>query len=173
MVLESLFHGDFAALDAAIEQKQADYRRLVGQELSGLDAEKEIIADFARTHLNEKEVVQRFMDAGFGGKMRNTLHNINQALKNFSGDDYTTLDGQLRYLQHELKTNEAKAWAHMQNIPNTAEGAYTAAWNWAQYFERCSSSHYASRGSSAQQKYWPKYHGAAVPTPAPTAKPSD
>ena len=94
------------------------------------------------------------------------------ALKNYSGDDYTTLDGQLRYLQHELKTNEAKAWAHMQNIPNTAEGAYTAAWNWAQYFERCSSSHYASRGSSAQQKYWPKYHGAAVPTPAPTAKPT-
>ena len=41
LVLESLYHGDTAALDAAIEQKQADYRRLVGQELSTDRAEKE------------------------------------------------------------------------------------------------------------------------------------
>lgn len=46
-------------------------------------AEEEIIADFARFNLAEKDVVQRFMDAGMGGRMRNMLHNINQALKNY------------------------------------------------------------------------------------------
>ena len=46
-------------------------------------AEDEIIADFARLNLAEKDVVQRFVDAGLGGKMRNVLHNINQTLKNY------------------------------------------------------------------------------------------
>ena len=85
---------DSAAYNAAIDQKKADYRRSVGQELSDEKAQQEIIADFARTHLNGRDVVQRFMDAGLGGKMRNALHNINQALKNFrlKGEEKTTAE---------------------------------------------------------------------------------
>ena len=99
-----------------------------------------------------------------------------QALRSYSGDSYTTLYGQLRYLKHELETNESKAWAQLKGLPNTSDGAYKAGWNWAQYYERCSSSHYATRANSAVNKYWPKYHGSAVPTPvatpAPTSKPT-
>lgn len=68
---------------AAVDQKIAEYSESVGQDLSIEAAEKEIVADFARTRLNERDVVMRFLDNGLGGKMRNTLHNINQALKNF------------------------------------------------------------------------------------------
>ena len=99
VVLDALFtdaDGNFdqAAYDAAIDQKIEDYKAGVNQDLKPEDAEKEIIADFARTKLNGKEVVQRFMDAGLGGKMRNALHNINQAIKNFklTGQEKTTAE---------------------------------------------------------------------------------
>jgi len=94
VVLDCLFKGSESEYRAAIDQKKADYRNAVGQELTDVQAEQEIVADFARTHLNAKDVVQRFMDAGLGGKMRNTLHNINQALKNFrlKGEERTTAE---------------------------------------------------------------------------------
>jgi hypothetical protein len=92
--MESLFRGDEAKMNAAIEQKMADYKRLNGQNLSETQAKQEIVADFARTHLNEKEVVQRFIDSGLGGTIRNTLHNINQAIKNFrlKGEERVTAE---------------------------------------------------------------------------------
>ena len=63
--------------------KQSRKEGVTHEDLTNEKADEEIIADFARLNLAEKEVVQRFMDAGMGGRMRNALHNINQALKNF------------------------------------------------------------------------------------------
>ena len=92
IALESLFGKNYftsEAFQAAIAQKKTDYRNSIGQELTDTEAQREIVADFARTKLNDKPVVQRFVDDGLGGKIRNTLHNINQAIKNFrlTGDE--------------------------------------------------------------------------------------
>lgn len=93
------------------------------------------------------------------------------ALRSFCPDNYNTIEGQLRYLKHELETNESGAWSMMQGIENTAEGAYTAACRWAQYFERCDSGHYALRGSRAQTVYWPNHESDAAP-PEITVQPA-
>lgn len=77
-----------AAIDNIINERTQAGDRLGGddQETKIQNAEKELIADFARTKLAQKDTVQRFMDAGLGGRIRNALHNINQAMKNyFSG----------------------------------------------------------------------------------------
>ncbi len=83
-----------------------------------------------------------------------------------------SLEGQLAYIQLELKTNESNVWAMLKEIENTEDGAYDAAWKWAQYYERCASSRYYSRAYSAKTTFWPKYHGAPVPTPSPTPTPT-
>ena len=70
--------------DKDIADKIKSYQK-INASLSEEQARQEIVADFARTHLADKDVIQRFMDAGLGGRMRNALHNINQALKNFIG----------------------------------------------------------------------------------------
>ena len=98
-----------------------------------------------------------------------------QALYTFcaeNGLDSASLEGQLRFLKHELETAEYAALAAMQAIENTAEGAYQAGWSWAQSFERCASSHYAPRAGAAQSKYWPVYAGYPLPEPE-TAEPSE
>ena len=59
------------------------------------------------------------------------------ALKNYCGSSYTTLSGQLQYLKYELNHGESYAWSKMQGIANNSDGAYTAGYRWAQYFERC------------------------------------
>ena len=94
-------------------------------------------------------------------------------LREFCGDSYNTLEGQLTFMKYELlEGDEKSAWSKMKAIENTAEGAYDAGWQWAQYYERCASNHYYERAYSAQHTYWPKYHGTAVPTPAPTPTPT-
>jgi hypothetical protein len=99
VVLHDLFRGkngeiDQAGLKAALDQKIADYRRLVNQDLSIEDAQKEIVADYARTHLNSRDVVLRLCEEGLGGKIRNALHNINQAIKNYNlqGEEKVTAE---------------------------------------------------------------------------------
>ena len=119
VVLDALFTNedgvfDQAAYDAAIDQKIADYRRSVNQELSREKADAEIVADFARTHLNGRDVVKRFMDAGLGGKMRNTLHNINQAIKNFR------LQGEEKVTAEYLRRAERAFQKAMDEVARTA-----------------------------------------------------
>ena len=87
-----------------------------------------------------------------------------EALKTFckeKGYTYTTLTGQLYYLKHELQTSELSAFNKVRSVENTAEGAYTAGYNWARYFERCASSGYEKRAVLARDTYWPEY-GAPV-----------
>ncbi len=83
-----------------------------------------------------------------------------------------SLEGQLKFIQYELQTNEAKVWTMLQEIENTADGAYDAGWKWAQYYERCASYHYYERAHRAETVYFPKYHGQALPDPTPTPKPT-
>lgn len=80
-----------------------------------------------------------------------------------NGLNYTTIEGQLSYLKFELlHTSENRAWKKMQGIDNNANGAYDAAYRWAQYFERCAHYYngrdqYATRGNLARDTYWPEY----------------
>lgn len=86
------------------------------------------------------------------------------ALKNYCsqyGYDYKTLEGQLNYLKYELEHSEASAFSKVKNVENTAEGAYTAGYNWARYFERCASVYFEWRAKLARDTYWPKYNGGS------------
>ena len=74
------------------------------------------------------------------------------------GYDYTTLTGQLYYLQEELK-EYPKVLSYMQNVENSASGAYDAGYYWCYYYEIPASRSSASekRGARARDTYWPKY----------------
>ncbi|MGX8698700.1 MAG: phage tail tip lysozyme, partial [bacterium] len=87
--------------------------------------------------------------------------------------DYRTLDGQLRFMEHELndlsyfKSFREKFYA----IENTAEGAYQAGYSWCATFEGAKS-YAAGRGISARDTYWPKYADRAA-QPAEEEPPAD
>ena len=101
------------------------------------------------------------------------------ALKNYcskNGYAYDSLEGQLNYLKYELNNGESNAWKKLQGIENSAQGAYTAGYNWARYFERCSSVYYDSRGVLARDTYWKEYCNAAdipVVPDTPVVTPTD
>jgi len=98
------------------------------------------------------------------------------ALQNWcasNGYDYTTLDGQLRYLQFELSANNSNYLWNGKTIYNkliavtdTAEGAYTAAYDWCYYFEVPANKEKRAveRGDLAVDAYWPMY-GEGDPAP--------
>ena len=52
-----------------------------------------------------------------------------------NGLDYTTLDGQLRFLQYELPTRYSQVYNYVRQVENTAEGAYDAAYYFCFNFE--------------------------------------
>ena len=95
------------------------------------------------------------------------------SLKNFCsarGLSYSDINAQLQYLRSELEGSESYAWNKVKGQSNTADGAYTAGYNWAQFFERCAHYYngvdqYAVRANSAKNTYWPKYNN---PDPEPT-----
>jgi hypothetical protein len=95
-------------------------------------------------------------------------------LKNWcekNGYDYTTLNGQLHYLQYELSQNNSSVlyngktiYDAMLAIENTAEGAYAAGYYWCNTFEVPYSNNPTkreeecqSRGTLARDTYWPVY----------------
>lgn len=92
-----------------------------------------------------------------------------EALKNYcsaNGYDYKTVDGQLKYLKYELQSSESNACKMVKNVDNNANGAYTAGYNWARYFERCTSVYYESRAKLARDTYWPMYGKSDADVPA-------
>ena len=94
-----------AAIDTMIaDRAAAGDPNFTGDDLNRMIeiADEEIVADFARMNLAEKDVVQRFMDNGLGGRMRNTLHNINQALKNY----FSNMTGEERRTAENLRRAE-------------------------------------------------------------------
>lgn len=80
-----------------------------------------------------------------------------------NGYSYATLEGQLNFLQYELNHSEKNAWKQMQGIENSAEGAYTAGYRWARYFERCASVYYEVSAKRARDVYWPAYLETEAP----------
>lgn len=79
------------------------------------------------------------------------------------GYDYRTLEGQMNFMAYELKTAYQGVYNAMLNVPDTADGAYTAAYHWCYYYERPADLEGASlrRGRNAQFKYWLRYGGTA------------
>ena len=83
------------------------------------------------------------------------------ALRNYCAAnelDYTTVEGQLAYLQFELEGQESRAYERIKNVPNTVDGAYAAGYNWAKYFERCLQywngvDQFDQRGLNAEARY--------------------
>lgn len=98
------------------------------------------------------------------------------SLKTFceeNGYDWTTLEGQLYYLQYELSANNHKVlyngktiYNYLKSVSNLPEGAYDAAYYWCYEFERPANREVASqkRGALAQTEYWPKYRADVVST---------
>lgn len=75
------------------------------------------------------------------------------------GYDYTTVEGQLWFLQYELMTSYQTTYNILRKVPNTSQGAYDAAFTWCVRFERPAGMEIsgAKRGRSAQMKYWVRY----------------
>lgn len=73
--------------------------------------------------------------------------------------DSSSIEGQGQYLVSELKNNYPGVYDTLMNVPNTADGAYQAAYKWTTDFEipADAESEGASRGSNAQSNYWDKY----------------
>jgi hypothetical protein len=94
---------------------------------------------------------------------------INWCQKN--GYEYTTLDGQLHFLQYELSQDDKSIlyngktiYDAMLAVPNTADGAYQAGYYWCNYFEVPYSNNAdkraaacEARGALARDTYWAAY----------------
>ena len=76
-----------------------------------------------------------------------------------TGKSYTSLEGQLDFLQYELKNDYPGVWRTLTSVPNTYDGAYTAAYQWCLKFEVPANKEQKSnsRGNLAVNVYYPKY----------------
>ncbi len=75
------------------------------------------------------------------------------------GLDPMSLEGQLKYLEYELKNVSTKYGKALSEIENTAQGAYDAGYYFCYNYERPSDKAAKSdkRGSAARDTYWAKY----------------
>ncbi len=75
--------------------------------------------------------------------------------------DYQTVEGQLSYLEYELKKSYKKIYNYIKSVDNTADGAYDAAYYWCYNYEVPSNRAYKAdkRGTLARNTYWKKYKG--------------
>lgn len=81
--------------------------------------------------------------------------------------DPSSLEGQLRYLRHELETGyKKKVLDPIRSYDNSAQGAYDSAYCFCVYFEVPANKEIRgdSRGVYARDVYWPKYGGYGVKT---------
>lgn len=73
--------------------------------------------------------------------------------------DYTSLEGQLKYLVHELNSNEymmPQTLAALKNVPDTIEGAAQAADAFFNYYERGAS--WADHGTAAARQIYASFN---------------
>lgn len=88
------------------------------------------------------------------------------------GLDYTNINAQLAFFRHELTGKDSYSGngyynyvnTYLKSVPNTAQGAYDAAYYFAQHFEGCISSDWSKRAVLARDTYWPKYSNIVDPT---------
>ena len=97
------------------------------------------------------------------GRYTNLINHCRQR-----GMDYSSVQGQMSYLQHELSNSYTGVLNKLKSVPNTQDGAYDAASYWCIYFEVPANRYNVavSRGNSAKSVYWPKYGGYVDPTPS-------
>ena len=89
-----------------------------------------------------------------------------ERLKKWCGEnklDYTTVNGQMNYLRHELEGSECETLTAMRAIPDTFEGCVDATVLFAELFERCASFSYGLRVYYAVNTFWPSY-GTCAPS---------
>lgn len=96
---------------------------------------------------------------------------------NKNGYNWKSLTGQLYFLKYELTNNKSDTGYildKLKSVPNTAQGSYTAGYNWCYYFERPANkaAKSESRGNRAMNKYWPEYKNYTIPSPTPTPTPA-
>ena len=76
-----------------------------------------------------------------------------------NGYDYTSLEGQLYYLQYELKTRYPAVHKRLLAVSNTEQGAYDAGYDFCYNFEAPSNraSRSVTRGNFARDTLWARY----------------
>ncbi len=76
-----------------------------------------------------------------------------------NGYDWTTLDGQLRFLEYELRNKYKRVWNYIISVDNSDDGAYDAAYYFCYKFEIPANTERVavSRGRVARDTYWPRY----------------
>lgn len=82
------------------------------------------------------------------------------SLKSFCsgrGYSYSSLDGQLAFIQNELENGYKSVYDYLKTVPNTAQGAYDAAYKWASSYEVCAQCYREPRAVKARDSYWPVY----------------
>ena len=82
--------------------------------------------------------------------------------------NYQSVEGQLKYLEYELKKSYKNVYNYLKSVDNTAEGAYKAGYHFCYYFEIPSNREVksAKRGALARDTYWKKYskyNGKQIP----------
>ena len=73
---------------------------------------------------------------------------------------YNTAEGQMAFLEYELKKDLPGLLANLKKVPNTSAGAYAAGYDWCYEFERPANKASVAqyRGSVASgEKFWKKY----------------
>lgn len=85
---------------------------------------------------------------------------------NANGYEYHSIQGQLGYLTCELQGGYASVYQYLLSVPDTAQGAYDAAYYWCKYFEIPANLEYNSqmRADLAMNLYYPKTLGTQKET---------
>ena len=78
-----------------------------------------------------------------------------------NGYNFHSIEGQLAYLKYELETGYTGVYEYIKNVPNTAKGAYDAAYYWCVNFEIPSDTHYNGvvRANLAENEFFPRTLG--------------
>ena len=79
-----------------------------------------------------------------------------------NGYDYTTIDGQLAYLEYELQNHYRGVEEYLRSVDNTSDGAYDAGQYYCYHFEAPASRGSVSvyRGGLASSTFWEAYRPA-------------
>ncbi len=92
-------------------------------------------------------------------------------LKNYcskNGYNYLSIKGQLKFLEHELKSSRYNyIYKYLKNVSNSSGGAYDAAYYWCYYFEVPANraTRAKQRGNAASGTYWKAYGNKTVTKP--------
>ncbi len=81
-------------------------------------------------------------------------------LKYYVPEEWETLEGQLKFMKYELMNGYRDTYSYILDVPNTAQGAYDAAYYWCMHFEMPDKtvSRSMTRGYLARNVYWERYY---------------